>query len=160
MGTWGAGAFDSDMGLGIYRDHTGQMIKTIERRADDPGLEVEDLDETLAVAAMLATLAEHVKPLRLEKARVIKWKKRFLEVFDAEIDDLGASEDFVEARRKLLEETFDRIARCSHDETAPPKGAGRTGSLNVTRAVGAGKMAAHAEVAAKAGAKRGRKKKV
>ncbi|MEV4412314.1 DUF4259 domain-containing protein [Catellatospora sp. NPDC049609] len=116
MGTWGSGNFDSDTAsdhLSIVVDRL--VTEVAEAMAGDP-VAIEP-DEYWGVAVpcnleLLQVLAQAGYAAgRLPEAGVVEeWKKTFMAVWERTIDDLGPSPDFKQARRSVLNRTFDQLA--------------------------------------------------
>ncbi|MFJ6573826.1 DUF4259 domain-containing protein [Streptomyces sp. NPDC091292] len=116
MGTWGSGNFDSDTAADHLSDLTGRLVSEItEAMAGDP-VQLEP-DEYWGVALpcnleLLHTIAARgYVGAEVPDAEVIEgWKKTFMAVWEATIDDLGPSPAYKEERRGVLNRTFDQLA--------------------------------------------------
>ncbi|MFD7623689.1 DUF4259 domain-containing protein [Streptomyces sp. NPDC059802] len=122
MGTWGSGNFDSDTAADHLSGITGRLVSEIEEAmADDPV--VLEADEYWGVAVpcnveLLSLIAEqgHVGASVPEAAVVEGWKKKFMDVWERTIDDLGPKQEYKEDRRAGLIRTFDRLAALAERE--------------------------------------------
>ncbi|MFF2660017.1 DUF4259 domain-containing protein [Kitasatospora sp. NPDC058032] len=131
MGTWGSGNFESDTAL----DHLSLVIDRLvdevaQAMAGDP-VELEP-DEYWGVAVpcnleLLFSLARAGHGAGdLPEARVImQWKTTFMAVWERSIDGLEPSPGFKEARRSVLNRTFDQLAEAiARNAAADPSGPG------------------------------------
>ncbi|MER5629796.1 DUF4259 domain-containing protein [Streptomyces nitrosporeus] len=119
MGTWGSGNFDSDTAADHLSSVIDRLVTEVTEVMDgDPaGIEA---DEYWGVAVpchleLLYVLARAGHDAgRLPRAEVIDgWKGRFMAVWDRSIDDLEPSPAFKEARRSVLNRTFDQLAEAA-----------------------------------------------
>lgn len=117
MGTWAAGNFDSDTAADHLSAITARLRDEVATAMAGDPVELEP-DEFWGTAVpcnveMLAMFAEQrwVGVVLPEAATVAAWKKTFLAVWEASIDDLGPNAAWKKARRAVLVETFDRLAK-------------------------------------------------
>ena len=171
MGTSGPGVFDNDRALGDYGEVVNELVKDIDalQGMDDTG--IHEINGELALVEILAVLGEYCRPIYLERARLDRWRQRYLEVHDAEFNTLDPDEEHKAARRRVIESTFDRLGRhirhandpapspAAAAAVAPTGGAAAApareqGALNVTREVSKKRAGSFKQEAEKAGAKK------
>ncbi|MEV6522178.1 DUF4259 domain-containing protein [Longispora sp. NPDC051575] len=122
MGTWGSGNFDSDTAADHLSELAGRLLDEVEAAmAGDPvGLEP---DEYWGVAVpcnleLLRVLAEqgYVGVTLPEPEKITGWRDTFVAVWDATIDGLEPKPDYRTERRRVLVDTFDRLAALAAEE--------------------------------------------
>ena len=127
MGTWGPGNFDSDQALDRLDEVTRQLADDIGRVLADennPKRDAQgnalwsaaDWDEEgestlMPTVEMLCVLLETVGGHRPDPDVVERWKAKKLAVFDAQAESMGARPGFLQERRRVIVETFDRLYR-------------------------------------------------
>ncbi|MFE6871552.1 DUF4259 domain-containing protein [Kitasatospora sp. NPDC057692] len=137
MGTWGSGNFESDTAL----DHLSMVVDRLvtevaEAMAGDP-VELEP-DEYWGVAVpcnleLLHTLvrAGHGAHDLPDAGVITQWKTAFMAVWERSIDGMEPAPGFKEARRSVLNRTFDQLAEATAREAetdpADPSGPGESG---------------------------------
>nr|WSW68852.1 DUF4259 domain-containing protein [Streptomyces sp. NBC_00995] len=119
MGTWGAGNFDSDTAADHLGDLAGRLVAEVtEAMAGDP-VELEP-DEYWGVTVpcnlelLLVLDRQGWVGVTLPAPGVIRaWQKTFMAVWEASIDGLEPKPEYKDARRAVLNETFERLAEAS-----------------------------------------------
>lgn len=112
MGTWGAGNFDND-GAKDYMDEViAKFSLDIENCLLDKTRSAIDEDgEAILMpnVAIITVLCQHceVAPPKLERIR--NWKQSYLEIYDAQADDLFFKSEAKDARRLVIEKTFQEL---------------------------------------------------
>lgn len=116
MGTWGAGNFDSDTSADHMSTITSRLVSEVEEAMRDPK-ELE-ADEFWGCAVpmnveLLALLAKqgYVGVMLPDAATVDRWKATYMAAWEGSIDDLGPTDEFRRARRKVLLATFAKLRR-------------------------------------------------
>ncbi|GAA1306283.1 hypothetical protein [Saccharothrix xinjiangensis] len=115
MGTWGTGNYEDDTAADHLSTRTSGLVEEIaEHFAGDPvGLEPDEYGGAVVPGAveLLCLIAEQgwVGATLPPAAVALEWKRRYLEVWDATIDDLGPSPEYRAGRREVLVATFDRL---------------------------------------------------
>lgn len=119
MGVWGAGNFDNDMAGEFLDDVTLQLVKNIEDAVALHNQNNLDLDEHFDGLVMpsidvLVTLCTHyqVSPM-VDETKIREWKSLFMSYYDVTIDQYGAKEPYKQNRRKVIDDTFDKLADLS-----------------------------------------------
>lgn len=119
MGVWGAGNFDNDMAGEFLDELKMQLIRNVEE-AISHNMDI-DLDEQFDGLVMpsvdvLITICEQyeVSPM-LDTTKVTQWKKFFLSYYNTTIDQYGAKEPYKQNRRKVIEQTFDKLEALSRE---------------------------------------------
>jgi hypothetical protein len=112
MGTWAAGNFDNDGAL----DYMGELMDLLTARVEesfDAGAALDEEGEAILMPSIevMALLSENCKTSPPDAKTVRKWKKKYLRIYDSEIDDLLPADDFKQERRKVIETTFDRLEK-------------------------------------------------
>ena len=118
MGTWSADNFGNDGAL----DYLGDIINGIEKNIEDifssgTAADPEECGESELVPGIviISLLCEHCNGVPPEVDKVKQWRGRYLLRFDKQMPELGASNDFINERRKIIEETFDILIKQSED---------------------------------------------
>jgi len=113
MGTWGTGNFESDAALDFFFEVQEELLAKVRpvinaRRIVD----VNDLDAVVVPCVeILALLGEHVNLINLPREELQGWREKSLAAFDEQIDEYEPAEGYKEARRRVMEQTFDRLAK-------------------------------------------------
>lgn len=117
MGVWGAGNFEQDGALDfVWSDVQQPLVRQIEKMIVDPECaepDEPDSSKIMAAVEILALLCEHVNAVPPKPSDVASWRKAYLKVWDDYIDELTPKEDYKAARRRVIVETFDRLAAVS-----------------------------------------------
>jgi hypothetical protein len=113
MGAWGAGNFDNDGARDYLHEVVAFLLDKINYALQDDLIEPDELGESELVPSvdLLALLCEqrHARP---PEPNVVKeWKERYLACWDTDDIDEWVTEDFKLERRKIIEETFNRLLR-------------------------------------------------
>ncbi len=123
MGTWGPGNFDQDTAA----DHLSILTNRLITEVDDAIANPTDIepDEYWGVAVpcnveLLCLINEqgYVGSITPELEKVQHWRSEFMAVWDAKIDGLNPKSNYKDLRRKVLNDTFDRLARLAEKEEA------------------------------------------
>jgi hypothetical protein len=112
MGTWGAGNFENDYALDYLGELMDQLVSTVEECfEEEDGADLDEGgEERLMPSVAIMTLLSREFGAHPPKAEVVaRWKKRYLKIYDDQIDGLDPSDDFKSDRRKTIEETFDSL---------------------------------------------------
>jgi hypothetical protein len=117
MGTYGPGHFDDDGAADLRAGVLGRLMADIETDLGD-GMEVEDTWLQMGRVALLLGILQTCGGMPPESETVSRWRSRILEVYDDEIDELGATEALKRHRRVLMEETFQELEALSRDRHA------------------------------------------
>ena len=117
MGTWAIGVYGNDSALDWIHDTVRGIEKTV--RASIGKFDESDGDwllaavDTMYVICRNAGTAPHVD-------EVLQWQERYLRSWDLYIREL-ADPEYIAAQRKVIDETFDRLAALSKSFWDPPK---------------------------------------
>ncbi len=92
MGTWGAGTFEDDGAL----DYLGGVIDSLVERieeilADEEWSMLDEEGEAVLVPSVhiISVLVEHCGGALPKAAQVLKWRKKYLKIFNEEIGGLA-----------------------------------------------------------------------
>jgi hypothetical protein len=148
MGTWGPGNFDSDSACGLIGTFVRQVVGRIGRLFRSKKLDIfRAEDELMPWVAVLLAVCERCKGQPPRPHVIAAWKRQYLDLFDAEIQDI-ALDEYIPQRRKVIKVTFDKLERIAkrwhgdfRDEDLPQAGAvflcrlacGRYGACRVLR---------------------------
>jgi hypothetical protein len=113
MGTWDPGNFDSDGALDYIDSLRDDMCKAVDTTFAVKG--AADLDDdgesllmpSVEILVMLSSISYVGDP---SEEKILEWKRKYLAIFDAQIDGLKPKPDHKVQRRKVIEDTFDRLA--------------------------------------------------
>lgn len=119
MGTWGAGNFDSDTAADHLSSLVARLVAEVtEAMAGDP-VELEP-DEYWGVTVpcnlelLLVLDRQGWVGVTLPPPEVIRaWRETFLAVWERTIDGLEPKPAYKEARRAVLNDTFEQLAEAS-----------------------------------------------
>jgi hypothetical protein len=109
MGTWAEGNFDNDGAMDFLDDLLGQMVATVEDVLGDKSrvqLDEEGEAELMPRVELIALLCERYNATPPQPTVIARWRKKYLKVFDEQINDLSPKDDFKKQRRKTIERTF------------------------------------------------------
>jgi hypothetical protein len=112
MGTWGFGNFESDAALDFVDEQIDRFVAIITEVFADEQRSLLDEDaegQLMPSVEILILLCEHSSAALPKEIDVAAWKRRYLELYDAQIDGLSAAPGYKEARRAVIESTFDRL---------------------------------------------------
>jgi hypothetical protein len=113
MGTWEAGAFDSDEVFDFIFEQIDRYIALInEIFADEEyrfRLDEDAEAELIPSVEILILLCEQCSGVLPEGLDIGAWKRRYLAMYDDQIDGLEPVTGFKEERRAVIEKTFDRL---------------------------------------------------
>lgn len=109
MGTWGKGNFENDSALDWIGDALSDpVIAEIEQDLNDHDESTGEI--IMAVVETLAVLCEHL-PVHSPAPNVVeKWRTDYLASWHQYIDELSPKPGHKEARLKVIESTFHRLA--------------------------------------------------
>jgi len=112
LGTWGPGNFENDYALDYLSDIVAQLVRDIEDSFEGTKADPDELGEAVLVpsVAILILLCEHCHATSPRKEVVREWKHKYLQNWDAYIDQLHPKPDFKLQRREIINATFDRLA--------------------------------------------------
>jgi hypothetical protein len=90
-----------------------RLIRELEAVLSSPEAWWDDLDGPLVYVDILARVAGLASLEMVTRERATAWKRRFLEVFDTNLEEESMSREFDARRRLVIVDAFDRlIARC------------------------------------------------
>jgi predicted DNA-binding WGR domain protein len=107
MGTWDTGIFDNDEAL----DYVGELIDSLASTinefcgADEPDLS-DGEGRVVPSLAIIQLLSEHCGAAPPKAEQIEAWRKRYLKVYDEQIDDFEPAEGFKSARRETIARAF------------------------------------------------------
>jgi hypothetical protein len=119
MGTWGAGNFDNDA-AGDYLDSIKQqLVKAIEDclagKTEWSLFECGE-EQLMPSVDLLCLICEHYDKSPIVEVETVRgWKQKFLSYYDEVSNDVGAKPDYLVKRRKVIEETFNRLEKLADD---------------------------------------------
>jgi hypothetical protein len=111
---WGPEVFMDDGALDYLRSILDQLVQTIEdcfAQVEEEALPDDCVWSKLMPSVELLTLlCTHYEVFpRLEEHVVKEWREKYLRIYDKHIAHLDMNPDRKEARRKAIEETFDKL---------------------------------------------------
>jgi predicted RNase H-like nuclease (RuvC/YqgF family) len=108
MGTWGAGNFESDGALDFLSDLMTRLTNTINTCFNDGKADLDEggEEELMPSVAIIKLLAEKCRATPPETDVVESWRKRYLQIYDEQIDDLRPNLEYKTERRKIIDTTF------------------------------------------------------
>lgn len=112
MPTFGAGNFDSDGAMDYLSETMESFIERVEKcfsQADCMALDEDGESIIMPTAELMAILAEQCGAAPPQPAVVNTWREKYLQVFDQQIDELEPLAEFKAERRRVIEQTFDRL---------------------------------------------------
>jgi hypothetical protein len=118
MGTWGSGNFDSDDAVDYLSEVIRGFVDTVEQLFAQGRASLDDQGEgrlmpTVEMISVLCDWCRGASAIRVvappRPGVVWRWKQRYLEIYDEQIDDLLPSEGFAPERRAHIVRTFDRL---------------------------------------------------
>ena len=123
MGTWGPRNFDNDGAADFFAEEVqSPLLAHVERIIDDPSaIELDEEGESVLMPCidLLATLAETYGGDFASPEVVRQWRDTYLAVYDGYIDKLSPKPAYKAERRRVIEQTFDRLERaCTDAESA------------------------------------------
>jgi hypothetical protein len=112
MGTWAGGNFQNDGAL----DYLGGIIDGLVARVEeiladkDRALLDEEGESVLMPSVhIIALLSEQCGGAPPKPAQVQKWRKKYLAIFDEQIEGLAPQGSFEADRRKVIADTFSQL---------------------------------------------------
>lgn len=112
MPTFGAGNFDSDGAMDYLGETMESFIERVEKCFSQAGCVALDEDgESVIMPTMelMAILAEECGAAPPQPAVVNTWREKYLQAFDQQIDELEPLTAYKNERRRVIEQTFDRL---------------------------------------------------
>lgn len=112
VGTWGFGNFESDDAQDFVDEQIDRFVDIItEVFADEQRFLLDEGAEgqLMPSVEILILLCEHCGALLPQEIDVAAWKRRYLEMYDAQIDGVSAAPGYKDKRRAVIESTFDRL---------------------------------------------------
>ena len=113
MTTWGPGNFQNDDVLEYVYDIANGMKKVIEDcLADEKRASLDEDGEAVLMPSVviLSVLCEHCKAAPPEEKIVREWQEKYLRIYDEQIDGFEPQRAYKIERRKVIEETFEKLA--------------------------------------------------
>lgn len=110
MGTWAEGNFDNDGSLDYLAGLNHQLTTAIEEvLADQMRVRLDEDGEAILMPSVeiLALLCERYNAAPPKETTVQQWRKKYLQVFDKQIDGLQPKADFKTRRRRVIDHTFE-----------------------------------------------------
>jgi predicted DNA-binding WGR domain protein len=107
MGTWDSGNFDNDQAL----DFLGELMDQLSGRigewfgSDSPDL-ADGEGEVIPALAVIQLLTQNCGAAPPKPEQLAAWKKRYLAIFDEQIQEYGGEPKFITARRQTIVNTF------------------------------------------------------
>ena len=118
MGTWAEGNFDNDGALDYLGDIINQFTTNIEdlfKSGTSAGLDECGESELMPSVEIISILCEKCNGVPPKEKVLERWKKKYLEIYDSQIDGLSPKADYKQKRRKVIEETFNKLLEQSQD---------------------------------------------
>ncbi len=115
MGTWGPGNFDGDSPCDIRDSFVREVVHRVGKQLKNTKLDIfKAEDEVMPWLAILVAVCERCQGHPPRPHIVSQWKRRYLETFDAQIEEIAGG-DFASQRRNVVKSTFDKLLRLSRD---------------------------------------------
>ena len=117
MGTWGECNFDNDGALDYLGGIIDQLTNHIEglfKKGSYADLDECGESELIPSVHIIALLVEQCNGVPPELNMILSWKKKYLALFNKQIDDL-ADEEFKNARREVIIKTFEKLEQFSSE---------------------------------------------
>ena len=115
MGTWGPGNFDNDSANDYVDEFSRELADKIEQffAGDEDECDFEEEGEGVIIPTVeiLAVICEECSGLPPAPDVVAGWKTKYLRIYDENIDYLSPTPEQKSGRRKVIEETFDRLGK-------------------------------------------------
>lgn len=114
MGTWGSGVYENDTA-------SDYLSKTIERLLNDIRLQINyqirlnagfSESDILICDIDLLTLLCEKRDLNIhlpEKEEIERWEKVYMDIWDSTIDETCPTEEYKIERRRVLNQTFNKL---------------------------------------------------
>lgn len=119
MGIWGPGNFDSDDAVDYLSEVIRDFVDTVEQWFAQGRASLDDQGEgrLMPTVEMISVLCDWcrggppaIRVVAPPRPGVVqRWKQRYLEIYDAQIDALLPREGFAPERRAHIVRTFDRL---------------------------------------------------
>ncbi len=115
MGTWNVGNFDNDEALDYVCELMEQLQGRVNQWFANAEPDIGDGGEGVVVptVAIMHLLTENCNAAPPKHSQVTKWAERYLELYEAQIGDLSADEEFRKKRKQAIEATFNRLLETS-----------------------------------------------
>jgi uncharacterized protein DUF4259 len=113
MGTWGAGNFESDAALDYINEQVDRCVKVIaEVFGDSERFRLDEDAEGMLMpsASILILLCEQCHGVLPKELDAATWKARYLAMYDEQMPDMSATEEFARERRSVIADTFDALS--------------------------------------------------
>lgn len=117
MGTWAAGNFASDGALDYVGGLIDQLTNTINECFEEENADLDEGGEShlMPSVGIIKILSENCGAAPPKPAVVQKWQKKYLKIYDSQIDDLDPQADYKDDRRKIIVQTFDDLVKLSKE---------------------------------------------
>jgi hypothetical protein len=119
MGTWGPGNFDSDCAFAYLCEVVDGLATTVEQLFVRGRASLDDQGEgrLMPTVEMISVLCDWCYGAPPRPPVVRRWKRRYLEIYDDQIDGLllPGGEGFGPERRAHIVRTFDRLEGLATD---------------------------------------------
>ena len=118
MGTWAEGNFDNDVALDYLAGIIDQITSNIEdifNSGDAADLEQCGESELMPGVEIISILSEKCNAVPPKEDIVNRWKNRYLKIYDSQIDGLDPDAEYKIKRRKVIEDTFNKLLEQSKD---------------------------------------------
>jgi hypothetical protein len=115
MGTWGSGNFEGDGALDFVGDLIDQLENTIQACFDEENADLDEGGESelMPSVAIIGLLSQNCGAAPPKPDIVENWRKRYLAIYDGQIDDLDPADDFKTERRAVIDKTFGDLMELS-----------------------------------------------
>jgi hypothetical protein len=122
MEQWETGNFDSAGASQFLGELIEDLVEQIEDIFDDEDrFSLDDDAECILMPCveLVALLCERYDARPPKPKKIQKWHKKYLKMYDAQIDDLEPPDGYKEERRGVIDKTFnwlESVARTYHGE--------------------------------------------
>lgn len=109
MPTPEVGNFDSEGAAGYLGELVNQFVETVDEiLADEDRSRLDEEGESILMpnVELIALLCERYSVAPPPVAKIEEWSRRYLAIYDAQIDALRSKKGYKEQRRKAIDQTF------------------------------------------------------
>lgn len=117
MGTWAEGNYANDGALDYVGELIDQLTNTINECFEEDGADLDEGGESMLVPSvdLIRVISQHCGASPPEPAVVKKWQKKYLKIYDEQIDDLDPSGTYKTDRREIIVKTFADLLKHSEE---------------------------------------------
>ena len=115
MGTWGSGNFQSDGALDFVGDLIDQLANTAQTCFDEENAQLDEGGESELVpsVAIITFLSQNCGAAPPKPDVIANWRRKYLAIFDDQIDRLADDDNYKAERRAVIDKTFGDLIELS-----------------------------------------------